>query len=638
MPEVHMNKRGIKRNLYRFPLQWIVFVLLAYVLLRPLVDANYAQDFETYCPLGGLQAFGSLLVNNSLACNMTETQIFLGIALLIGVIVFSKLFCSYLCPIGTFTEWLGRIGERWKVRYTITGIADRLLRVFKYALLFATFYFTIQASELFCRKFDPYYAVFTGFSADVVLLYALPALIITVAGSIFLRQFWCKYVCPLSAASNIFMNAGIAVGMIALWIVIRWLGLNVPWEWPFLAICATGFLVESLCMRSWIVPGLRITRREDKCTGCRLCDKACPMAIKVSEMKRIDHIDCHLCGDCVAVCKEPETLGINNRNLRWLPAAATVVLVIAGLIFASHVELPTIDMRWGSPDQLESASLYEQDGLKSIKCFGSSSSFATRMREVPGILGVRTYVKTHSVKILYDPTIITPEEIRRHIFSPVVQEFSIPSDDASVAILELGVDRLFDTEDMNILSGKLELLQGLFMVETGYGEPVKVTVYYDPAIVSAGRIKGAIEQASAPSPGAESMPGFPVRYANEHSERITGLDLRKHMFVPDNTTCNNYASYPKQELDILTLAFPDALDAEKAERIPELISHLSNDSGVVRVETRFTREVPEICIYYVRKKTGADAIMMALSKQRLTITYESGATEDVDNPFVFSTR
>ena len=204
-----------KRNIYRLALQWTILGLLLYMVVRPFVDKSYVADFEAYCPFGGLQAFSSFLANNSLACSMTTTQIFMGLALLVGVFIFSKLFCGYICPIGTFTEWLGRQGRRFKMNFVIKGLADRLLRVFKYALLFTTFYFTLSSSELFCKTFDPYYAVFSGFSGDVVIGYAAMALLLSIPGSFFIRQFWCKYFCPLSAASNIFSFGFVSISLMA---------------------------------------------------------------------------------------------------------------------------------------------------------------------------------------------------------------------------------------------------------------------------------------------------------------------------------------------------------------------------------------------------------------------------------------
>jgi len=206
------NKR--LKNLSRKSLQWIILLLLGYMVVRLFVEPNYIADFEAYCPFGGLQAFTSFFVNNSLACSMAETQIFMGVLMAAGILIFSKLFCSFICPIGTVTEWLAKLGARFKVLITLNGLSDKLLRILKYALLFATFYFTVTSSELFCKEYDPFYAVFTGFGHDVYLWFALPALLLTIVGSIFIRQFWCKYLCPLGALSNIFSNGVMVAGVV----------------------------------------------------------------------------------------------------------------------------------------------------------------------------------------------------------------------------------------------------------------------------------------------------------------------------------------------------------------------------------------------------------------------------------------
>ncbi|MGE5382550.1 MAG: 4Fe-4S binding protein, partial [Omnitrophica WOR_2 bacterium] len=192
-----------KHNPYRLATQWIILFLLLYLVVRPYINRSYTSDFEAYCPFGGLQAFSSFLVSNSLACSMTTTQIFMGLGLVVAVILISKLFCSYICPIGSFTEWFSRMGRKLKVNFEIKGTADKLLRILKYGLLFLTFYFTITSSELFCKTFDPYYALFSGFSSDVVISYASLALLLAIPGSFFIRQAWCRYACPLGAASNI---------------------------------------------------------------------------------------------------------------------------------------------------------------------------------------------------------------------------------------------------------------------------------------------------------------------------------------------------------------------------------------------------------------------------------------------------
>ena len=159
-----------KPNYLKHILQWGVLAAIAGTVLW----ANFSEkpvDVEAYCPFGGLQAFGTYLVNNSLACSMSMLQIMMGLVLAVGVILFSKLFCGYLCPLGTVGEWMGRAGKKLHLQVEVPSgsIVDKLLRVVKYVLLFTILYFTLSSSELFCKKLDPFYAVATGFKGEIVL-------------------------------------------------------------------------------------------------------------------------------------------------------------------------------------------------------------------------------------------------------------------------------------------------------------------------------------------------------------------------------------------------------------------------------------------------------------------------------------
>ena len=84
------------------------------------------------------------------------------------------------------------------------SIADRLLRAVKYALLFYVFYMSASSSELFCKNFDPYYAVATGFKGEITVWMTVISVALLFLGSFFVKMFWCKYICPLGALSNIF--------------------------------------------------------------------------------------------------------------------------------------------------------------------------------------------------------------------------------------------------------------------------------------------------------------------------------------------------------------------------------------------------------------------------------------------------
>jgi polyferredoxin len=634
-----MAKKKKSSNIYRKTLQLLIVLLLAYMVVRLFVDPNYLADFESYCPLGGMLALSSFLANNSLACNMTELQIFMGLALIAGVILFSKLFCSYICPIGTFTEWLGKIGVKFKMQYTIKGFADRTLRILKYALLFVTFYFTVSSSELFCKKFDPYYAIFSGFDPDVYLWYAIPAIAIMVLGAIFIRQFWCKYLCPLSAATNIFTNAVMFVGVMAIYFILLAFDLKIGWIWPLAVISILGFLLETIRLKGWIFPPLKITRNKDICTNCKLCDKACPLGLDVSEVDKVNHIDCHLCGDCIYSCPEKGALQINRREIRWLPASATILIIAIGIYLASVVELPTINIRWGNDQQISKAAIYSQSGLKNIKCYGSARSFATKMKKVQGVLGVEAYVQTYSVKIYYDAEMISENDIKKSIFSPTRTLLSKVSKDlASLSVIELGIDKLFDSYDSFYLTQLLKQGKGVFGLSTEFGEPVHARIYFDPDKTSPQQIKATIEkpEVTYKSRGKEQTQSlkFAVAYMADTVSTIERLDFIRQMFMPYNLSFNGYENYEPQRLSIYQIAMPQAMNPTLRRKMQFLVAHISMDSAIVRFQTLYT-ERPYANIYFDKDKIAENSIYSALTSDTLFFQYSNGKAGKAINPFKF---
>jgi Pyruvate/2-oxoacid:ferredoxin oxidoreductase delta subunit len=627
-------------NYYRLGLQFAIVILLAYMVARLFADPGYLADFEAYCPLGGMQAFSSFLITQTLACTMNESQIFMGFALLAGVLLFAKLFCSYICPIGTFTEWLGKIGQKLKMYYTITGVADRGLRIFKYILLFLTFFFTIKSSELFCKEYDPYYALFSGFDSDVTLWYAIPAIVITILGAVFVRQFWCKYLCPLSAATNIFANGIMFGAVLGIYLILLAFGLEISWIWPLAIITALGFVLETVRMQGWLLPPLKITRNDLNCTACKNCDLACPMGLSVSDQNSVRHIDCHLCGDCLYACPEKDVLQINRRRLNWLPAAATVGLALAGLLLATTVELPTINLRWGEADQLSKAAVFEMSGLKNIKCFGSSSSFASQMKRVPGVLGVETFVKTHGVKIFYDPERLDADRIRKAIFSPSKSLLRQPGENLdSLGAVRFAIDKLFDSYDAFYLTQLLLQAENIYGFTTSFGEPVQADIYFDIRKLTPQQIKDIIEKPKVTYQQQGREITTPLRFKvasmEDKTARIARFDFIKKLFQPFNLTFNDYEKYPADQLAVYEIAMPQALEPGIRRNLNLLCSHVSTDSFVVRLETVYEAQS---CarIYYVKDKTTPESIYQSLIQNMMNVHYSNGKTGLVKNPFTFN--
>ena len=137
-----MSKRSkILENWPKYLLQW--GVLLALVLfLTGIVSGDEPSNPEAYCPMGGLQALLTYIVKGSLPCSMTTMQIVMGIVLAAGVVLFSKLFCGYICPLGTVQDLLTKLRESIGLKgLEIAGnsIADKILRIVKYILTFEIF-------------------------------------------------------------------------------------------------------------------------------------------------------------------------------------------------------------------------------------------------------------------------------------------------------------------------------------------------------------------------------------------------------------------------------------------------------------------------------------------------------------------
>lgn len=632
-----------KRNVYRLTLQWTILAMLLYMVLRPFVDRAYVADFEAYCPFGGLQAISSFFANNSLACSMTTTQIFMGLALLVGVFIFSKLFCGYICPIGTFTEWLGRQGKRFKMNFVVTGWADRLLRVFKYALLFVTFYFSVSSSELFCKTFDPYYAVFSGFSSDVVIGYAAMALLLAIPGSFFIRQFWCKYFCPLSAASNIFSFGFVFLAVVGLYVLLTLVfDMSIGWIWLLGALSLAGVLLETTRLKFGIFPIVKVTREADTCTSCRLCDKVCPMAIKISDQSKVEHIDCHLCGDCVTKCPEPNTLKFSHRNMNWLPALATVALVVLGLSFASVTDIPTISLKWGTENQMEEAAIYQQAGLKNVKCFGSAMSFANHMKELPGILGVEAFVADHSVKVYYDKVVTSEMVIREFIFTPVKRIISAPlPETANVSVAEFAVDQFFDPTDARMLSIRAAQHPGILAFETLFGEPVHAMFYYDAAVISQKEVTAVIEAKKVvwETDGRESVAktDFEVASISNRGKLSLEVYLTK-MYEPVEMTFNGFEDYEATQMDSLRFDFPQAADPALTDMPWYLLSHMSNNRGVVCFSVKATSKGFVLDLKFIPQLTDSATIVAQLNQPQLKAHLSDGTEETLDNPYRFSIK
>ena len=487
-----MAKRSsIISNWPKYVLQWGVLVALI-LFLTGLIPGETAADPEAYCPMGGLQAFATYLAQNSLPCSMSSLQVMMGLALVAAVVLFSKLFCGYLCPLGTVQDIIKRLRVKFRIKSVkiANGSAiDKILRIIKYALLFLIFYMTVEESELFCKNLDPYYAVATGFQGEITLWMSIVSICVLVIGSLVVDMFWCRYLCPLGAISNS-LKFWVWIGVLfGIYYVANVIGAGIPWAVLLGAFCIIGYLLEVFNAKPKYQI-LHVLKNESACNNCGLCQKMCPYHIDLRTFHngKINHVDCTLCGECVAACANKAlNVGIKENKVgkfrKVVPALLAVALTLFGIWAGGKIELPTIDMKWNTEDVAsENLQTTTFDNLRTLKCYGSAMTFKAKMEKVPGVHGVKVFVTRQSADILYNAEATSPEKIREAIYIPSrckVQQLD-PSVTTSLKTVVIRTEGMYEKGDLDNLGAMLkETGRKIYWLESEFACPLIVRVIMD---------------------------------------------------------------------------------------------------------------------------------------------------------------
>lgn len=487
-----MAKRSnIISNWPKYVLQWGVLVALI-LFLTGLIPGETAADPEAFCPMGGLQAFATYLAQNSLPCSMSSLQVMMGLALVAAVVLFSKLFCGFLCPLGTVQDIIKRLRVKFRiksVKIANGSVADKILRIIKYALLFLIFYMTVEESELFCKNLDPYYAVATGFQGEITLWMSIVSICVLVIGSLVVDMFWCRYLCPLGAISNS-LKFWVWIGVLfGIYYAANVIGAGIPWAVLLGAFCIIGYLLEVFNARPKYQI-LHVLKNESACNNCGLCQKMCPYHIDLRTFHngKINHVDCTLCGECVAACANKAlNVGIKENKVgkfrKIVPALLAVALTLFGIWAGGKIELPTIDMKWNVEDVAsENLQTTTFDNLRTLKCYGSAMTFKAKMEKVPGVHGVKVFVTRQSADILYNAEATSPEKIREAIYIPSrckVQQLD-PSVTTSLKTVVIRTEGMYEKGDLDNLGAMLkETGRKIYWLESEFACPLIVRVIMD---------------------------------------------------------------------------------------------------------------------------------------------------------------
>jgi NAD-dependent dihydropyrimidine dehydrogenase PreA subunit len=638
--------KNFKKNLPKFILQFGVLVVIILFLTKAFGDST--SDPEAYCPFGGLQTLGSYLVNGSMACSMTMVQIMMGIVLAISIILFSKLFCGYLCPVGFVAEWMGKLRRKLKVkeiRINSGSITDILLRFIKYGLLFVVFYMTLESSELFCKNFDPYYAAATGFKGEITAWMVIASMSILFLGSFFINMFWCKYICPLGALSHIFKFTLTFIALVLAFYLLNIFGVSLSWKWLLGATVLFGYISEVVFKESKFFPFLKIHKDNDTCTSCGICSVKCPYNIDVANMDVVKDVDCTLCGDCIPHCK-PGSLTVGKRkSFRWLPLALTIILFVLALYLGKIWELPTIDIKWGDEAKQENLSVMEVDGLYSVHCYGASMGFAAHLKRIDGVYGVATFVTHHKAKVYYQPDETNPDKIKEAIYIPDKIQIKTPGQDVEkLKVITIYTEHMYDRLDAGYLAQKfITTGDDYYGIETEYACPLIVRVYMglnEP--IDENKIEDLVEEENLRS---EEPNGY-VNIAETHfsfegiSDQIDTIS--RHDFVVGQFNPvkqkfeKNMTEYQDSQIDSLEFVYPTLNEYYVSSYLFYLNNYLSLGEGILGFET-YLDENDNTCIkiLYADGITNEEKIREYLKSPKWMIDYGNGEPVETDAKILF---
>lgn len=664
---MHMSRKStIVRNWPKYLLQWGVLAALI-VFITGLVPSEQSVDPEAYCPMGGLQALATYLSRGSLPCSMSSVQVMMGIALVAAIVLFSKLFCAYICPVGTVQDLLGKARKALRIKGLKVrngSVLDKILRIVKYALVFWIFYMTVNSSELFCKNLDPYYAIATGFKGEITLWMSITTICLVVLGSFFIDMFWCRYLCPLGAISNslkFWMWIGVLFGA---YYVADVVGADIPWAVLLGGFCILGYLLEIFHAKPKLQL-LHVMKDQSACNSCGLCNKTCPYHIDVRGCRngKVDSVDCTLCGECVAACSTNALrVGVcrNERSRIWnyAPAVLTVALIAFGMWAGGKFELPTIDMEWGienvaedgtvtqlvNPDSLKTVKL---EGLKSIKCYGSSMAFKARLQKIQGIHGVKTFVTHKTADILYNPAVITPEKIQEAIYVP--SKFRVQTPDHheldSLKVITIRTEGMYDKMDINYLGLQMRLTgKRIYGLETEWACPLIVRVYAaEDEELDEDWFEEIVEKDKLVMPvHGGGTKEIEVDYEFVEMEAGTGsistVDFLKKMFNPFKAEFKKRVDENAGKKQYI-YEIPDR-NYEKPiilRNMPFVSNHLSRHEGVIGIYLNLNKDlVPAIQVRYAEPMT-ADKIWELLNMETWTITYSKEDVREVPAKLKFKT-
>ena len=212
------------------------------------------------------------------------------IILALLTVVFGRIYCSVICPLGVFQDGISRIAGKLKGKKTRFGYSPAMSWL-RYSVLGIFIIAIIAGVSIIVSLFDPYAAygrMASNFFAPIYrLINNLFASFAERADSytFYSTEVWVKG----------WITFGIAVITFVAVTVLAWMNGRTYCN----TICPVGSLLGFISKYSFF----KLAIDSDKCTKCKACELGCKASCIDSKTKSIDYSRCITCFNCIDKCK-----------------------------------------------------------------------------------------------------------------------------------------------------------------------------------------------------------------------------------------------------------------------------------------------------------------------------------------------
>ena len=208
------------------------------------------------------------------------------VALLVLTLIFGRIYCSVICPLGIFQDVLARF-RRKKNKYSYS----KEVRWLRYPVLVLFIIALVAGVGAFFQLLAPY----SSYGRIATMIFQP----IWMLGNNVLAAIAERADSYAFYSVDVWMKSlpvfGIAVVTLVVLFVLAWRGGRTYCN----TICPVGTVLSFFARFSW----LKIRFDEEKCKNCSMCSKNCKAACIDYKTHSVDYSRCVVCGNCISACK-----------------------------------------------------------------------------------------------------------------------------------------------------------------------------------------------------------------------------------------------------------------------------------------------------------------------------------------------